>query len=67
MLMQCSLNDVHISEVPKFLAESPNVTTHVIQLLDPSDVAHFLMILIWLSSVTSFLMLILWVLQDTRM
>ena len=26
--MQCCLNDVHISEVFKFLAESPSVTAH---------------------------------------
>ena len=27
-LMQCHLNGVHISEVPKFLADSPGGTTH---------------------------------------
>ena len=30
--MQCCLNGIHISEVPKFLAESPSVTAHAIEL-----------------------------------
>ena len=29
--MWCHLNGVHMSEVPKLLAVSPNVTTHAIQ------------------------------------
>ena len=33
-------NGVHISEVPKFLAESPSVTTYAIELPDPLDAAH---------------------------
>ena len=32
--MQCCMNGVHISEVPKFLAESPSETTYVIELVD---------------------------------
>ena len=28
--MQCCLNGMNISEVPKFFAESPSVTTHAI-------------------------------------
>ena len=40
--MKCYLNDVHISEALKFLAESPSVTT--IDLIDPFDVAHLLII-----------------------
>ena len=50
--MQCHLNGVHISEVSKFLADSPSVITHAIQLADPSDAAHPLTILLWLSSMT---------------
>ena len=38
--MQCCLNSVHISEVPKFLAESPSMTAHAIDLTDPFDTAH---------------------------
>ena len=49
--MQCHLNGVHISEVPKFLAESPSVTTHAIELTDPFDAAHILIIPLQLSIV----------------
>ena len=38
--MQCHLNGVHISKVPKFLAESPSVTTHAFKLTDPFAAAH---------------------------
>ena len=51
--MQYHLNGVHISEVPKFLAESLS-TTHIIQLTDPSDTAHLLIIPLQLSGVTSY-------------
>ena len=51
--MQCHLNGMHISELPKFLAESPSETTHVIELPDPFDAAHPLIIPLHLSSVTS--------------
>ena len=52
--MKCCLNGVHISEVPKFLAGSPNVTTHAIQLLDLFDAAYTLLILLQLCSATSY-------------
>ena len=52
--MQCHLNGVYMNEVPKFLAESPSVTTHTIQLLDLFNATHPLMILHQLSSVTSY-------------
>ena len=47
--MQCCLNSVHISEVPKFLAKTPNETTHAIELVDPFDTAS-----LHLSGVTSY-------------
>ena len=45
---------MHVCEVPKFLAESPNVTIHAIELVDPLDAAHLLIILLQLSGVTSY-------------
>ena len=45
---------MHISEVPKFLAETPNETTHAIKLVDPFDAAYPLIFLLKLSSVTSY-------------
>ena len=39
--MQCWLNGVHISEVPKFLAESLSETTHAIELVKPFDTAQW--------------------------
>ena len=47
--MQCCLHGVHISEVLKFLAESPSETIHAIELE-----AHLLIIPLHLSSVTSY-------------
>ena len=47
-------NGVHINEVPKFLVESLNVTTHDIELVNPFDAAHSLIILYQLSTVTSY-------------
>ena len=47
------LNGVHISEVPKFLAESPNVIAEAIELTDPFYAAQPLIILLQLSDVTS--------------
>ena len=44
--MQCHLNGLHISEVPKFLAETPSETTHAIELVDPFDVTHPLVTLL---------------------
>ena len=52
--MQCHLNGVHISEVSKFLAETSNETTHAIELVDPFDATHLLIIPLQLSSVTSY-------------
>ena len=52
--MQCCLNGVLISEVPKFLPETPSETTHAIELVDPFDTAHPLIILLQLSRVTSY-------------
>ena len=42
--MQCHLNGVHISEVPKYLAESPSITTHAVELVDPFNAAYQLII-----------------------
>ena len=53
--MQCHLDGVQISEVPTFLAENPNKTTHAIELVDPFNAAHPLIILIQLSRVTSYI------------
>ena len=52
--MQCCLNGVHISEVPKFQVECPSVTTHAIELADPFNAACLLIIPLQLSSVTSY-------------
>ena len=52
--MQCHLNDVQISEVPKVLAESPMVTMHAIELTDPFDAALLLIIPLQLSNLTSY-------------
>ena len=52
--MQCCLNGVHISEVPKFLAETPSETTHTIELVYSFDAIHSLIILLQLSSATSY-------------
>ena len=45
---------MHISEVPTFLAESPSVTTHAIELIDPFSITHPLIISLQLSGVTSY-------------
>ena len=52
--MQCHLNSVQISEVPKILTENSNKTTHAIELVDTFDAAHPLIILLQLSGVTSY-------------
>ena len=44
--MQCHLNGVHISEVPKILAETPYETTHAKELVDPFNATHSLIILL---------------------
>ena len=38
--MQCYLNGVHMSKVPKCLAESSSMTTCAIELPDPFDATH---------------------------
>ena len=52
--MQWHLNGVQISEVPKFLAENLSETTHALQLTDPFDTAHLLIIPLQLSGMTSY-------------
>ena len=52
--MKFHLNGVHISKAPKFLAESPSMTTHAIELTDPFNTAHLLIISLQLSGVTSY-------------
>ena len=53
-LMQCHLNGVLISKVPKFLAETPSETTHAVELVVPFDITHPLIIQLQLSGITSF-------------
>ena len=43
---------MHIYEVSKFLADTPSVTTHAIQSLDPFNKAHPLIILLQSSDET---------------
>ena len=52
--MQCYLNDVHVSEVPTFLAESSSETTCAIELTDPFNTVHPFIILLQLSGMTSY-------------
>ena len=52
--IQCCLNGVQISEVPKFLAETQSETVHATKLVDPLEAAHPLIILLQLSGVTSY-------------
>ena len=52
--MQCHLNDAQINEVPKFLAETLSERTHAIELVDPFDATHPLIIPLKLSGVTSY-------------
>ena len=42
--MHCHLNGVQINEALKFLAETPSETTHAIELVQPFDAAHLLII-----------------------
>ena len=51
--MQCHLNGVQINEVP-ILAETPSKTTHAIELVNPFDATHPLIIPLKLSSITSY-------------
>ena len=52
--MQCHLNGVHISKVPKFLTESPIVATPAKVITEPFDATHPLIILLQLRSITSY-------------
>ena len=52
--LQCNLNGMHISEVPKFVPESPNETTYAIELVNSFNTAHPLIIPLQLSGVTSY-------------
>ena len=52
--IQCCLNGKRISEIPKFLAKSPSVTTFITQLTDTFKASHLLIILLQLSSVTRY-------------
>ena len=47
------MNGVHVSEVSNFLAEMSEIT-HAIELVNPFDAAHPLIILFQLSSITSY-------------
>ena len=49
--MHHCLNRVHISEVPKFLAESPRMTTHAVEITEHFDKAMILIIPLQLSYV----------------
>ena len=52
--IQCCLNGVHIGEVPKSVADSTSVTTYAMQLSDPLNAVHMLIIPLQLSRVTSY-------------
>ena len=52
--IQCHLNGVQISEVLKFLAATLSETTHAIELVNPFNAAHPLIIPLQLSGVTSY-------------
>ena len=52
--MQCCLNGVYISKVPKFLAKTPNETTHALESINPFDPTIPLIISLQLSGVTRF-------------
>jgi len=52
--MQCRLNGARINELPKFLADLPTLETHAIQLSDPDDPTHPLLIPLKVHGVTSY-------------
>eukprot|EP00804_Cyclotella_cryptica_P019398 CCRYP_006588-RA/>CCRYP_006588-RA protein AED:0.13 eAED:0.13 QI:0/0/0/1/0.75/0.6/5/0/864 len=52
--MQCRLNGIKISELPKFLAEDPDESTHSLQVVDPLDDSSPLFIPLSLTGVTSY-------------
>ena len=52
--MQCWLNGIKISEMPEFLAEDPDESTHSLQVVDPLDDSSPLFIPLSLTGVTSY-------------
>ena len=52
--MQCCLSGVQIIEVPTFLAETPSERSHAIELVNPFDIAHMLIIPVKLSGVINY-------------
>ena len=52
--MQCCMNSVLINEVLKFLASIPSETAHAIQLENPFDATHPIIIPLKLNGVTSY-------------
>ena len=65
--MMCHLNGVKISKVPKFLAKNPSETTHAIELVNPFNVTHKLIIPLQFSRVKNYLMCVPQVSQNMRM
>ena len=53
-LMQCDVNGVLIDEAPKFLAPIPSETMNAIQIENPFDATHPLIIPFKLNGVTSY-------------
>ena len=52
--MQCCMNGVLINEVPKYLAPVPSETIHAIQIENPIDANHPIIIPLKLNGVTSY-------------
>ena len=52
--MQCHMNVVQISEVSKFVTETPSETTHAIELVNPFHATCLLIIPLKLSGITSY-------------
>ena len=52
--MQCRMNGVKLNELPKFLADDPDESTHALQVGDPLDSGHPLTIPLSLKGVTSY-------------
>ena len=52
--MQWHVNGILIDEVPKFLASFSSETTHAIQLENPYDATHLIIVLLKLNGVTSY-------------
>ena len=54
--MQCHVNGVVIDEVPKFLTPIPSKTIHAMQVNNPFNTIHPIIISLQLTRVTSYLM-----------